>query len=263
MVDEKSNSKFKLENPIDYRILILILGLSIGFQILLFSDLSDNEEFTIDDGFYLAGILGCGIAGTIVSKKYWGSEVFGKAYLFLGIGFFSWFIGDTMYFYYDYVLKIDTWPTPADVFFVGFYVLATLHLYLNSRYFRKDWNAPMKISIIVIPIVIVATYTIVAFFEWGDYEELPFDLFYGAIFAAGSAIVLAFAVVGVSVFRQSILGKVWLLLAIGIFLSTLADVWYVYLEIFEVFTSQHPANTIWVASFMIIIYALYKHQKTI
>ena len=121
----------------------------------------------------------------------------------------------------------------------------------------------MKICLFAIPIVIVLTYTVVAFFEWGDYEELPFDLFYGSIFAAGTAIVLAFAVIGVSVFRQSILGKVWLLLAIGIFLSTIADVWYVYIEIFEAFNNQHPANTIWMASFMIIIYALYKHQKTI
>ena len=95
--------------------------------------------------------------------------------------------------------------------------------------------------------------------EWDN-----FDLYYGMPFAIGASTIFALAVLGASVFRQSILGPVWLLLAIGIFLWAIADVWYVYLEIFEEFDNDtHVTNTIWMTSFMVIIYALYKHHKTL
>ena len=117
----------------------------------------------------------------------------------------------------------------------------------------------MKIWLIAVPIVAGAIYSGYAY----EYEWENFDVSYGLIFVIGAAIVLAFAGIGASVFRNSILGKVWLLLAVGIFLSTVADVWYAYSEIFETFDASHPMNTVWVASFMLIGYALYKHKKIV
>jgi len=250
-----------LGSPIDYKILVIIFALAVGYHILLYY--GDESQFNITDALYLTGLFACGVAGLMVAKRYRGSQVFGKAYFFLGLGFISWFIGDLGYYYNNFVLQVDPYPSPFDVGYIGFYVFASLHLLLNTRYFRRQWSVPMKVLLVVLPIVVIATYSIVAYQEWGDYEELPFDLFYGDIFTAGAAVTLAFAILGASVFRQSVLKEVWLLLAIGIFLSTIADVWYVYTEIFEAFDNVHPINTIWMAAFMIIVYALYKHQKVI
>jgi len=65
------------------------------------------------------------------------------------------------------------------------------------------------------------------------------------------------------IFRDSILGKAWLLLAGGIFIFTVADVWYYYLELSDGYETTHFVNTLWVLSFAAITYALYKHKKTI
>ena len=128
---------------------------------------------------------------------------------------------------------------------------------------KRKWGKTTKLWLIAFPIVLVAFFTFVSYTEWGVYEELPFDLFYGGIFVAGIGIMLSFAVFGASVFRQSVLGTVWLLLAIGLALFAFADVWYYYLEIFEEFTDLHVVNPIWIASFLTLIYALYKHMKAI
>ena len=86
---------------------------------------------------------------------------------------------------------------------------------------------------------------------------------YSNIFVVGIAVTLAFAVLGASVFRHSVLRETWLLLAIGIFLWTVGDSVYFYLETIEAFTHNHPINSAWSAAFMLIIYALYKHHKAI
>lgn len=261
MEEAGKSSKDTISNPIDYKILGIIFALAVGYQIVLF--LIDVSIFNISDILYLAGILGCGISAFIVSNRYRSSEVFGKAYFFLGLGFMSWFIGDSGYLYYEFVLQEDPWPSPFDAGFAGSYVFASIHLVMNTRYFRRKWNIPMKILIVVIPLTVVTSYSLVAYTEWGNSEELPFDLFYGNIFALGISMTLSFAVLGAIVFRQSVLKEVWLLLVIGIFLWTIADVSYVYVEIFGAADDTHPYNTVWMASFMLIIYALYKHQKAI
>ncbi len=121
----------------------------------------------------------------------------------------------------------------------------------------------MKNLAIILPIAMGAVYTIVAYGAWGDYEEVSFGLIYGNIFAVGASVELGLAILGAVVFRHSILKEVWLLLVIGILVWCIGDIWYAYTEVFEAFSNTHPTNTLWMVSFMIIIYALYKHKKVV
>ena len=261
MGESKELTKGKMSNTINYKVLGIIFALTIAYQISLYQ--VDPDEFNVPEMLYLSGILATAGFSFMVFKRYRGSEVFGKAYLFLGLAFVSMFIGDFGYVYYDYVLELDPYPNPFDVGFVAGYVFAILHLVLNIRYFRPQWNIEMKSVLVIIPIVMVTVSTLVAYETWGDYEELPFDLFYGNIFTVGSSLILSLAIIGAIVFRRSILKEAWLLLVIGIFIWAFTDTWYAYTEIFESFDNTHPTNTLWMLSFMIIMYALYKHRKVI
>ena len=254
-------TKNKSSTSINYKILGIILALTIAYQISLYY--VDPDEFNVPEALYLAGILGCAGFSFMVVKKYWGSEVFGKAYLFLALAFVAWFIGDVGYVYYDHVLQLDPYPNPFDVGFVISYVFASMHLLLNSRYFKPKWNIEMKILLVALPIGMLVGYTLVASAVWGDYEELQFDLFYGNIFAVGATVELALVIIGASVFRRSILKEVWLLLVIGILIWTIGDVWYAFAEVYETFSNTHPTNTLWIASFMVVMYALYKHRQVV
>jgi len=272
MGKEESSSKNVAikSNKINIKVIGIIVGLTI-VDLIYGLYYFEGSNFEIKDGYYMAGIFGVGVVSILVAKKYHGSEMLGKAYLFLGLGFFAWFIADVGYYYQQFVLDIDPWPSPFDIGFFASYIFAILHLSLNTRYFRPKWSKEMKAILIVIPIVAVGSFTAIAYSAWGEYvdgdeytqDDLVFDIGYTNLFIVGIAITLAFAVVGASVFRHSVLKETWLLLAIGICLWVATDSVYFYLETIEEFTHNHPINSGWTASFMIIIYALYKHTKTL
>ncbi len=272
-MDEKVSNVTNIENKsrgISYKVISLIGVLTI-IDLIYGLYFFDGDSFDIKDGFFLAGIFGVGVVSIFVAKKYHGSEMLGKAYLFLGLGFFAWFIADVGYYYQQFVLDIDPWPSPFDIGFFASYVFAILHLSLNTRYFRPKWSKEMKAVLIVIPIVAVGSFSMIAYDAWGPYvdgdeytqDDLVFDIGYTNLFIVGISITLAFAVVGASVFRHSVLKETWLLLAIGIFLWVATDSVYFYLETIEEFTHNHPINSGWTAAFMVIIYALYKHTKVL
>ncbi len=247
---------------INYKVFALIGALAI-VDLIYGLYFFDGSFFDIKDGFYMAGIAACGISSVFVAIKYRGSEMLGKAYLFLGLGFFSWFIGDLGYYYEQFVLGKDPWPSAFDFGFLINYVFAIMHLYLNTRFFKPKWTKEMKAVVIIIPTVALVSYNLVAYTTWGEYDELAFDMFFSSLYVLGISVTLAFAIIGASVFRHSVLKETWLLLAIGIFFWAVADTIYVYLESVEAFTHNHPINSLWSVAFMIIIYALYKHHKAL
>jgi len=179
MNEEESGTKTveKKSNRINIKVIAIIVGLTIG-DLIYGLYYFDGSYFDIKDGWYMAGIFGVGVVSILVAKKYHGSEMLGKAYLFLGLGFFAWFIADVGYYYQQFVLDIDPWPSPFDIGFFASYIFAILHLSLNTRYFRPKWSKEMKAVLIVIPIVAVSSFSMIAYDSWGEYDELLFDIGY-------------------------------------------------------------------------------------
>lgn len=249
----------KLASKINYKIFLLIFGLLIAFQFYI----TNSTEEDADSAITIVSIVNplvASIAAFFVAKKYAGTAVFGKAYFALGLGLMMFVLGEFSYLYYDLVLGIDPYPSIADVFFFSFYPLAMFHLVKNIRFFKPKLDSLSKILIVIIPIVIVVIYSVLSYIEIG---EMNFDYYYGLIFIMASATVLSGGLLGARIFRQGVLGMAWLVLVIGILLTTIGDVWYYYLETFGQYELTHPVNLFWWASYMVITYALYKHQDII
>lgn len=249
----------KLESKINYKIFLLILGLVIAFQFYITNSTEDDADSAITI-VSIVNPLVASIAAFFVAKKYAGTTIFGKAYFALGLGLMMFVLGEFSYLYYDLVLDLDPYPSIADVFFFSFYPLAMYHLVKNIRFFKPKLDLPSKILIVIIPIVIVVIYSVLSYMEIG---EMNFDYYYGLIFIMASATVLSGGLLGARIFRQGVLGMAWLVLVIGILLTTIGDVWYYYLETFGQYELTHPVNLFWWASYMVITYALYKHQDII
>ena len=249
----------RLTTKINYKILILILGLVVGLQVYLSFATEENSDL-VETAVSTVNPLAAAGAGFYVAKKYYNSEVFGKSYLVLAIGLLSMGLGEVTYAYYDFVLNIDPYPSIADVFFFGFYPLAFYHITKNVRFFKAKIDIPTKILVVVLPISIIGLYSYLSFQQIGEFN---FDYYYGLIFISASSSVLTAAILGARVFRQGLLGVAWLVLLIGILLTTIGDVWYYYLETYDQYTLTHPVNLFWYASYWVIIYALYKHQNII
>lgn len=250
----------KIDSPINYRFLILIVASAIIFQYALSFVFTEDDSDLIISIVSLINPLVVAIIGFFLAYRYKGSLVFGKSYLFLGLGFFSLFVAEVVYSVYDLILEIEPYPSIADIFFFAYIPLLIVHLVLNIRFFQPSIKNINKIWVIAIPIVITAAYVALSLSDTG---EANFDFYYGSIFVAATSIALSLTILGTRILKEGALGKSWLILLLGVLVLTFADDWYYYLEIAGEYDLTHPVNTLWYAGYWIIAYALLKHKKII
>ena len=248
------------KSGLNYKVLLLIAGLAVIYQTFNYILPEKEGELSPIDFVVLVAVVVCAIASFLVSRRYDRSAVFGQAYLALGIGFTAYAIGEIIWDYYIGVLKIYPYPSIADIFFFAQYPFIIFHLIRNIKFFRRKINKVTKIWLAAIPVALVLLYS---YFTFQHEGYSLFDYYYGLPFVAASATSLSFAVLGIQVFRQSLLANVWSLLAVGIFLNTLGDMNYYYLEIFGLYTRTHFVNVLWFVAPLIITYSLYRHYKII
>jgi hypothetical protein len=257
------NTDQNTEEPkrgLNYKVLLLIVGLSVIYQTFNYLLPEKEGELSPIDYVFTISIVTCAIASFIVAKRYGRSAVFGNAYLALGIGFTAFAIGDIIYNFQTTVLKIDPYPSIADIFFFAYYPFIIFHLIRNIKFFKRKINMVTKIWLAAIPVALVLLYT---YFTFSQDGYSLFDYYYGLPFVAASATSFSFAVLGSQVFRHSLLASVWSLLAVGIFLNTFGDINYYHLEIFGLYTRTHFVNVLWFIAPLIITYSLYRQYKII
>jgi len=235
-----------------------LVVLTIILYVYSLNSVDNPDAFEITDILYAFGALVCGIYSIIVSLKYRGSEILGKTYFALGLGFLMLFVGDLTLNYYEIVLEIDPYPSLADVFYLAYMPLAIFYLVVNIRHFKKKIDNVTILGLSVLSVSIILLYSALSFEEM---DEFNFDFYFGLLYVIPSSVMLSLSILGALVFRSSILGIPWLLIATGITIFTIADVWYYYLELFEIYDGTHPVNSLWTFAFMVIVYALYKHKK--
>jgi len=251
------NSAFN-NTEIDYKILLLIFGIIILFQICLECFI---PEFFIDQFvtfLLLPATFFLGCVSLFVAKKH-GSSKFGLAFCMLSIGFFLTSIGEIIYYYYFEIIDIDPFPSIADIFFFSIYPFMMIHLVINIKFYQNEFTLKSKIGIIFLTFSIITTYVYLAF---SSFNEPNFSFYYGLIFVSGAACITSVGLYGVIVVRKIPLGRSWFLLVTGIVIGTVADVWYYILELTMAYTSIHIVNLFWYTSYLMIFYALYKHYKT-
>ena len=117
-----------------------------------------------------------------------------------------------------------------------------------------------RLMLVVIPGIILLGYSMVLM---GTSFEDPVDFYYYLSFVTASSIVLGLATVAFTLFRQTALYSAWFVLLIGIAIGTFGDILYNYAATLGVYSYGDFSNVLWIASPLIMVYALYKHQKSI
>ena len=159
-----------LKAKIDFKILLGIFFGVILFQFYL-NLIEDEEQIEISIIIVsLSSQIITGIAALIVSKKYQGSKVFGRAFLWLAAAFFSVAIGEIIYNVSLFVFNIDPFPSIADLFFFLLYPFSLVHLIINIKFFRIKNNLKNISLIVGLIFSIVFVYSFLAFTEIGEFN---------------------------------------------------------------------------------------------
>ena len=191
---------------------------------------------------------------------YNGSKVFGKSYLILGISYMLFFLGEALYFFYFEPFDTFEYTMVSEVFFMASTPLILVHIIINMRYFVEKLERSQKLLLVIIPTMIIFGYSLI--FTANSFE-ITTDFYFNLIFVIKTSIVLGFTIVAFTLFRQTVLLAPWFLLLIGILFSTAGDVMYRYTDTISSYDYSDTTTSLWLASSMIMIYALYKHQKSI
>ena len=259
--DEPEIVPEKLKEKIDYKIFIIIaIGLLVyQFYLYGFKNPDDpnielTETIVTSSTAFVASIF-----GFLVTKRYWKSNVFGTSYLALSLGMLMNAVAERIYYFLEQQGQTPS-PSIADWVWLTFYPLVFYHLARNIHFFKPKISKPVKALVILLPIVITGVY---AFLEYGQEQAADTVFFLGLAYIIGSSVILSGATLGAMIFRQGTLGIPWLILALGIVLTTAGDNWYSYLDVYNLYTVVHPLNLLWYGGYLVIAYALYKHKKVI
>lgn len=245
----------KLSSPINIKVIGVIASIVIGFHILVnYSEESDAYIYA----FSMLIPLFVSVFGFITAKQYSGTLVYSRAYVMLGIAFVLMFLAEFTYFVYEQILDLDPYPSVADVFFFVFYPMLILYLIINIKFFSPKISKSGYGIIIGTPFVSTITYAYLTISDFGS-----FDFYYGIIFVIAASFTLGLAINTAKIFKGGLIGTAWLVLVLGIILNVIGDVWYYYLEVIGEYTLGDPVNLCWYSAYLLILYSLYKHKKTL
>ena len=133
---------------------ILLFGIANAFEPDIYSQ-ADFFEIV-----YSLSQFATGIFGLYVAKKYWGSKIFGYAYLALGLAFILEGIGSTIFTIMQILGSPLPYPGPTDFFVVPYFLLLLFHLVSCTWYFKKKLTLRDKLVIIALPLVVNIIYVI-------------------------------------------------------------------------------------------------------
>ena len=266
----------KLQSPINTKVMLLILGAIVCFEIASFMVPEDSKKFTFFDFSYLVSFGVAAVFGIFISKRYWSSKIFGKSYLSLSLGYACYFIGSLVWYIYAVVYQVENpYPYYPDIAYFAFFPFIIYHLRKNIHYFKPKLERKQKINLIIIPIGITLFFTFITLvpidvtdgisnlklLPTPDHDQTFYTTTATSIsYVILDTVILSSTVVGARIFRNSALGSAWGLLLVGLVLYTFADLIYYYFEAFGLDVSNYMQG-LWVASAIVVCYALYKHKS--
>ena len=243
-----------------YKIILLFFASAIALQFSSDIPLEFFESSIVIRVSTVILPLAVAISSFAISKIYGGSKVFGKSYFLLGLGFFTVFLGEVVYFFLIDPGADSDYTLLAELFFLISYPLVFAHIIINIRYFAEKLEDYQKVLLIIIPTITILVYSLLVNL---NPPEDSSEFYYSLLFVAESAIMLGLTILAFTVFRHTALFVPWFLLLVGFLIGVIGDVAYNYAYTIGFFDFGNPSLGLWLASNMMLIYALYKHQKSI
>ena len=191
-----------------------------------------------------------------VSWLYGGSRVFGRSFLVLGVAYAAVFAGEALYYFHlDPSGTQDAWVVVADTLFLASYPLLILHVAIIVSYFVGRVGRWKTLPAAVAGPVVAGYVLSVGADAAG--------VWVGAAAVAGSSALLGSAALAFAAFRHTAMSPPWTLLLAGIALGTVGDILYNHAYVLDSYGFGDASTGLWLASNMVVIYALYAHYRSV
>lgn len=197
---------------------------------------SSAQSFFNQTIYLLAPIIAAA-AGIMVVSLFGVRDRAGRDLLFMALGFVFWALGDVLWYIFKLFLKIDPFPSIADIFYLIGYVLIFIGIYKALRLaevsletFKKIGRPALAaiIPLVIILILIVSYFGIyLAYDPSADVLTNFFSIGYGVadlILIISSLLVLSI----INVYRGGKFASFWACFIIGLCLFLLGDILFAF-----------------------------------
>ncbi len=251
-----------LQNPINYKILILMIIGFAAYQIYLNgADTNSRILKIIVEAVAIVTSSAAGVLSLHLALSKYKNTRIGRNFIFFSLTYLSTALGEITFTIYD-EMGLDPFPSIADVFFIMYYPFLFLFIHQHYKIFPSEKQKSRTRDILFV-VGIIGTILLLYFLYNTNTDFSDISAIYGYI--VQSLDVAAFALVLKVVFRHKagMLQSPWILLLYGVLSVTIADIWYYHMEILEQYEIYHPLNLFYHYGYLLIVYATIKHRQII
>lgn len=242
-------------------LILLILVLVVSTAIYQLRPFLDDEQFSwISIPMYsiLPGLLTV-YSSVLAIKLYKQKHFQAKAFFFFALGNACWFIAEQIWQAYDHLLNEDPFPSEADVFFIASYPFMIIFLFLSIKPILKSisrnvWLFSLALSFSFLIPSVLAAYDDMA-------GEQAFATSIALTYPILSSIQLIPAIIGLLFLSKRGVNFSWMLLLSGFIINSIADSFFLFVELDGSYYDGHPVDVIFVYGFILLIFSLYTRLK--
>lgn len=248
-----------------------IMFLLISFfmvALYVFSPSSQNPFMAL---LYLVIVFLPGVFGLYALRTIGIGNAFGRSVLLVTIGIWFWIIAECVWYYFNFILYIDPYPSIADVFFLIPYPIFFAGIILAYKNFGSHiLHIPKKLLFIDACLTLSLSALVLYFGVYLAYDPEVSALQNGLSISYGVAdlVIVLLSLMTVSIVREysrSRFGYYWMFITLGFSAFLLADV------LFAIFNVQHGADIkpytyidlLWLCGYLLFSYALLDITSTL
>ena len=222
----------------------LISKLSPKPLIFLFATVEIISIVLYFSGFYapfnLPNILASAINTTLIIiyflKNTSTLDKIDKAALFFLLTFVNWFIAESLYGYYEGLLRIDAYPSVADVFYLFGYLFLFLFLGFMNKLYKIELgyiiSALVTFSLIVFYVLYISIFIFEIYTFSGDMMDVTLIFVYPIfdLFIVSGAVMFYFRGKDISIDKGY---NFWIFVSAAAFFFFIADLLFGYNDLFN------------------------------
>ena len=163
-----------MSNDVNFLVVITMFAGILAYGIMNSYEPQVDRQYDFFELMFPLSEFAAGGFALLVAKRYWGSEIFGRAYLSLGIGCICAGIGTALFGVFEVIYGIDNpFPNWNDVFTGAYFLFLIYHLRTSVHYFKRKFSRKDKLLIIMLPLTATSILLGVTFFSFEVSGSVP------------------------------------------------------------------------------------------
>ena len=201
------------------------------------------------------------IVSMTMARRYKKTKAIGRSFLYLGLAFACYGVAETLWYSLDYY-EIEPYQNYPDLFYIGYYGFAMMHIIETIRFFKVNKNTLSQWEILLIGGLVLSVVTVFVFLAWNTEMD---DILYALPFIVMASVLGGLAFVGMIRVFSTDLSTTWVFIGTAIMLASVMDVQYYALEtLFGYDYWMYPAiDATWFATDITMVIGIILHRRKI